>query len=234
MAAGIALSGDKRLRRPKVSATKHSSSGSSSALSWGRAAAAAVGGAAGGGEETTAAAKKAFASCLLITPMLECPNRTVVYADGTQRGGSKGQADRDGVTVMSSAQVEWSWGVYAQGGDSSSGEEAAGPGLGGCVGSAACSPASASVAQLKAAAFQELVLLSASNDALYDEAEAFATRVAAARVEEKAEKAEKAEKEKEKGQVHHIRGAGSHLGAPLFDTAAWAEMVATTNGILER
>jgi hypothetical protein len=230
LAAGIALSGDKRLRRPKVSATKHSNSGSSSALSWGRAAAA-VGGAAGGGEETTAAAKKAFASCLLITPMLECPNRTVVYADGTQRGGSKGQADRDGVTVMSSAQVDWSWAVYAQGGDSSSGEEA-GPRLGGCVGSAACSPASASVAQLKAAAFQELVLLSASNDALYDEAEAFATRVAAARVEEKAEKEK--EKEKEKGQVHHIRGAGSHLGAPLFDSAAWAEMVATTNGILER
>ena len=43
-----------------------------------------------------------FESCVLITPMLECPS---IAATEFQRSGSKGDADRDGTTVMSSSQV---------------------------------------------------------------------------------------------------------------------------------
>ena len=33
--------------------------------------------------------------------------------------------------------------------------------------------------------------------------------------------------------VHHIRAEGSHLGAPLYDTAAWAQLIAQTDTILQ-
>ena len=35
-------------------------------------------------------------------------------------------------------------------------------------------------------------------------------------------------------KVHHIRAQGSHLGAPLYDNTAWAELIATTNQIMQR
>lgn len=113
----------------------------------------------------------AFKGCLLITPMLECPNRTRAlhdtFATATdlrespeQWSGSKALAERVGATVMSSAQVDWGWEMYAR---------AHPNGLTGCASSVECSPSSATDAQLKSAGFKHLVLFTASHDALFDE-----------------------------------------------------------------
>lgn len=114
---------------------------------------------------------RVFAGCLLITPMLQCPNHTTAsqytLSDGTspsksfqQWSGSKAQAEGVGASVMSSAQVDWSWEMYAG---------AHSGGVAGCASSVECSPSSATDAQLKAASFRHLLLLTASQDALSDE-----------------------------------------------------------------
>ena len=108
---------------------------------------------------------RVFESCLLITPMLECPNRTAVdnthSADSASKWtGSKAHAELVGATVMSSAQADWGWEMYARGHPG---------GVVGCASSVECSPSSATESQLKAAQFEHLVLLTASQDALLDE-----------------------------------------------------------------
>ena len=40
--------------------------------------------------------------------------------------------------------------------------------------------------------------------------------------------------EGQRGNVNHIHAEGSHLGAPLYDTVAWAQLIASVNRILQR
>ena len=108
---------------------------------------------------------RVFESCLLITPMLGCPNQTALdntrlAGSGFKWNGSKAHAELVGATVMSSAQVDWGWEMYARGHPG---------GAVGCASSVECSPSSATESQLKAAQFEHLVLLTASQDALLDE-----------------------------------------------------------------
>eukprot|EP01043_Picozoa_sp_COSAG02_P048817 COSAG02_NODE_4838_length_4920_cov_44.866210_5_plen_537_part_00 len=121
----------------------------------------------GGGDD------RVFESCLLIAPMLKCPNKTTaVYDDNPaagsalsklsseQREDSRSQADRMGATVMSSSQVDWGWDMYGRGHPE---------GVRGCASSTDCSPSSATEEQLKVAGFEHLVILTASQDVLFDE-----------------------------------------------------------------
>lgn len=115
---------------------------------------------------------RVFESCLLITPMLKCPNKTTAAyhsaaartassrLSSQQRRDSRSQAERMGATVMSGSQVDWSWDMYGQGHPG---------GVNGCASSVDCSPSSATEEELKGAGFEHLVILTASKDALFDE-----------------------------------------------------------------
>ena len=115
-------------------------------------------------------------------------------------------------------QIAWSWSVYASGHSG---------GLAGCAADPECSPSNATDEQLRRA-FKNLVVLTASHDALYDEGTQFVARAAAAA------DAAAAPKEKATARHHHIKARGSHLGALLYDTAAWAQLISTAHSMLSR